>query len=419
VSEAWIERARRVARGEEEPPAGWQLVRGERPPLFDGDALRAVVAALVAILAWAGLVFREMVVSPLDPLALFMCLVALWTTLRALAMGARVAGRVAVWARAPAARLVLAGEGLWAEVGGAALAAAKDEIVRVVEHGTWQSGRAAGARYSPVYVVLAGAPHLELPPVFDATPGVLGERIMRWRGPTDPETAPPFPDPAPLASKVYEDAARGIRPPGTTVIMHGDGWIRRGPWATVLLGVAIVLAFARASPVEQAAIGGATVLTASFALLMVPLAWVWAQRRSMAPQLGMAMVATPAELLMRTAGGVLRVKWPAFQRASIDVRGRFSTIEGWAPQRSLVIKRKDGAPITYDEAFLGVPAEVALALAEAYASGAAQAALSTLGGGEEGVEVAQPAGQRGAEGEGAGAREAGDGRGEDDVPREA
>jgi hypothetical protein len=414
VSEPWIETAREVARGRREAPTGWQVVAGERPPMIDADSVRGLVAIMVAVLAWTGAVFRELVAgTPIDPLGLFMRLLALAMTVRAFLLAREIARRVSTWARARGSTLILAPEGLWARLPEGEVAVERDEIVGVTERGTWQT-RSAGRRYSPVYVVVASPmrTHVELPPIFDATPGVLAERLMRWRGaPALPEE-PRFPDPAPLASKVYEDAARGVRDATTTVVRHGDGWMRRGPWATVLLGVALLEGFARASAEEQAALGAPIVLAAGIALVMVPMVWIFATRRSIAPRMGLAMVLTAAELLMRAKGGVLRVRWPSLQRLTIDARGRLSVIEGWAIQRALVIKRKDGPPITYDEAYLGVPAEVALTLCEAYASGALLPA-------EQPVELPQAVAEGGAEGEDAEPGDPGDARGEDDVPPEA
>ncbi|AKF07049.1 hypothetical protein [Sandaracinus amylolyticus] len=401
----WIETARAVARGTREAPAGWQVIRGERPALIDAESVRGLLATMVAVIAWAGAVFREMVAgTPLDPLALFMRLVALAMTVRAALFLRELWQRVRVWSRATSSTLVLAPEGLYAQLPDEEAAVDKHEIVGVSERGVWQS-RSAGRRYSPVYVVVASAmrTHVELPPIFDATPGVLAERLMRWRGVIELPEEPQFPAPASLASKVYDDAARGIRDPGTLVIQHGDGWIRRGPWATVLLGIAIVEGFLRASPEERDALGAAVVFTAGMALVLTPVVWVWLTRRSIAPRQGLAMVMTPAELLMRTRAGVLRVRWSNLQRLSIDTRGRLSPIEGWAIHRALVIKRKDGPPITYDEAFLGVPAEVALTLCDAHASGALLPAS-----GELSRELPEPTADRGTEREPGDTSEPGD-----------
>lgn len=407
MSERWTDTARALASGSREAPRGWQVVRGERPPLVDAESVRGLVATMVAVIAWAGAVLREMVAgTPLDPLALFMRLVALAMTVRAALFLRELFARASVWAASKRCALVLAPEGLYARLPGEEVAADRDEIVGVTERGVWQT-RSAGRRYSPVYVVLASPArtHVELPPIFDATPGVLAERLMRWRGALPIPEEPRFPDPAPLASKVYDEAAQGIRAPGTLVVHHGEGWLRRGPWATVLLGIAIVEGFARASAEDRATLGIPVVVIAGAALVMTPLVWAWLTRRSIAPRLGLAMVLTPAELLLRTRGGVLRVRWPNLQRMSIDTRGRLSPIEGWAIHRALVIKRKDGPPITYDEAFLGVPAEVALTLCDAHASGAL---LPPEASGELGGELPEAAAEGGPEREDGGPGEAGD-----------
>ena len=54
---------------------------------------------------------------------------------------------------------------------------------------------------------------------------------------------------------------------------------------------------------------------------------------------------------------------------SIDTRRAFSVLDGVHEAKTLVLKRKDEPPIRYDEAFLGVPAEVAQALLDAYRTG--------------------------------------------------
>ena len=415
MSERWVDVARAVASGRREAPRGFQVIAGERPPLVDAESVRGLVATMVAVIAWAGAVLREIVAgTPLDPLALFMRLVALAMTVRAALFLRELFVRAGVWLASTRCTLVLAPEGLYARLPSEEVAAERDEVVGVTERGVWQT-RSAGRRYSPVYVVLASAArtHVELPPIFDATPGVLAERLMRWRGALPIPESPRFPDPAPLASKVYDDAARGIRDPGTLVVRHGEGWLRRGPWATVLLGIAIVEGFARASAEERDALGFAVVAAAAAALVMTPLVWAWWMRRSIAPRLGLAMVLTPGELLMRTGSGVLRVRWPNLQRMSIDSRGRLSPIEGWAIHRALVIKRKDGPPINYDEAFLGVPAEVALTLCDAFASGALLPAdredeeRADERSGELGGELPEAAAERGAEGQDGGPGEPG------------
>jgi hypothetical protein len=397
MSAGWVARAQEVAAGGE-PPEGWERIAGTAPPLLDGEVLRGAIAPLVAAIAWGGAVLREFVAgTPVDPLSVMLRLVALAMTVRAFLLGREVVRRVALLLRAPQCALVLAPERLLARLPDGDAAVERSEIVAITEQGAWQAGRPAGRRATRVYVVLASPlrTHLELPPIFDETPGVLAERLMRWRGAivADPPPAPFLP--AALASKVWDDAARGIRAPRTLVIPHGAGWLRRAPWATILLGFAILEGFLRASPEERGAIGAPAIAAVTFALVMVPGIWAWLTWRALAPHQGLAMVLTPAELLMRTRGGVLRVRWNRVQRLSIDARGRFSPIEGWAIDRALVIERQGDEPIRCDEAFLGVPAEVALGLCESYVHGAAQLARGAVASSatparEHGIQPPQP-----------------------------
>ena len=65
---AWIDRARELASrgtvpegGRGSAPEGWTVLRGQRPAVLDAEGVRALVAPLVAVLAWTGAVFRELV----------------------------------------------------------------------------------------------------------------------------------------------------------------------------------------------------------------------------------------------------------------------------------------------------------------------------------------------------------------------
>lgn len=371
VTEGWIETARAVAQGRIDPPPGWDVLRGVRPAVLDEQGVRGLVAPLVAAIAWTGAVLREVIASsPFDPLALSMRVLAWAMTVRALLLASALFERLAAWATASRSALVMAPQGLLASLGGREHTADRQDIVAVAERGAWQT-RSAGRRFNPVYVVLASpsCTHLELPPIFEETPGVLAERLMRWRGPIEAREPPVRSGPARLPSEVYDDAARGIREPSTVVVRHGLGWLRRGPWASALLGVAIADGVLR-DPSEARVTGSLLVL--AVAAFLVPAAWIWAQRRSMAPQRGLAMVLTAEALWMRTRAGVLRVPWTDIRRTSIETRGRLSVVEGWAVHRALRIERKRGPSIDYDEAYLGIPAEVALELIEAHARGADQ-----------------------------------------------
>jgi hypothetical protein len=92
-------------------------------------------------------------------------------------------------------------------------------------------------------------------------------------------------------------------------------------------------------------------------------------RVDLAPRKGIALVLTPAEMLMRTRAGVHRVGWDEVARLEITSRTAWSVLEGPKPQRALVVHRKESDTITYVEEFLGAPAEVVVALCDGYRKG--------------------------------------------------
>jgi hypothetical protein len=391
--------------------------------VLEGDGVRALLAPVVAGVAWLGAHFRELVTqSALDPLALLMRLLAIGLSVRAILLGVELARRLRVAARAKTSALVLSPEGLYFTDGVRERAIARADVVGVVEPGVWQS-RAAGRRWADVYLVGASADQLVLPipPVFEHGPGILAEKLMRWLGPQPYEEDRVFPDPSGLASKIYEDAARGITDPGTLVVRHGSGWMRRGPYAVVLLAVAVLDGLTRLGPQLLADLwpvaAGATLVA-----VVVPLGWLWATRREIAVRRGVALVLTPAELLLRTRAGVHRARWSKLQRISIDARRAFSVLDGLHVAKTLVLKRKDEPPIRYDEAYLGVPAEVAQVLLDAYRTGALPRAVRAAGSSESAAdqpaELAQAATDRDVDDP---VERAGDARGRDeaDVPGQA
>ena len=103
--------------------------------------------------------------------------------------------------------------------------------------------------------------------------------------------------------------------------------------------------------------------------IAVPVGWVLLTRRDIASRRGLALVLTPSELLLRTRSGVIRTVWGSLLRVTLDGRLAWSVLEGVHRARALVLKRRGADPITYDEAYLGVPAEVAQTLLDAYRRG--------------------------------------------------
>lgn len=368
---SWAEDAARALAGEDVP--GVEIVRGRRPPLFDAEGVRAILAPLLAAGAWTGAVWREMAVaSPIDPLALLLRAVALALTVRAVLSGATFLRRLRVWSTGPRHRLALADEGLVYRSDAGDHEVERADVVAVREHGHWGE-RSGKRRWSDVYVVTrpdSGRVYLSIPPVFERTPGVLAERLMRWRGPIETPEEVHYPSPARLGSKLYDEAAAGKVPEGGAVIRHGGAWRKRGPYATVLLGIAVVEGLLRMGPHAWEQMGVAVPLAIVLALVAVPLVWTVLTRRAIAPRKGVALVITPAEMLMRTRAGVHRVTWKNLGRMRIESKPAWTILEGYRPARTLVFEPKEGATIRYDEAFLGVPAEVVVSLAEAYRKGA-------------------------------------------------
>lgn len=348
------------------------VLRGQRPLLLDAEGMRAVAAPLLAAVVWAAAVFREVMAgTSIDPIAFGMRVVALGLTLRVILLGAQMVYRLGVWAAAPRCALVLTPEGLLYRGPEVDVAIPIDQVVGVVERGRWQE-RHAGRRFSEVYVVTdpeSGRTHLALPPIFEDTPGRLAERLMRWRGGWQEREGLEHPGPHELASKVYDEAAAGRPMEGATALRHGRGWIRKGPYVVVLLAIAAAEGLARGGPrvwdAIDPAIGGGLFVV----LLAVFGRWIWMERRDIAPQKGLSMLLTPAELLIRTRGGMLRTRWRDLVSASVTSKRAWSVLEGTHEARQLVLSRRGAGPIRYEEPYLGVPVEVAQILVEAYRTG--------------------------------------------------
>jgi hypothetical protein len=366
---SWVERAEEALRGGTE--AGVQVLTGGRPPILDADGRRALVTPFIAAFLWTAVVFREMQVErPLDPLALLLRLIALAFTVRAVLLLIVLAQRLAVLMRANHYRLALTDEGLLLRTPAADFAVPREDVLDVVEQGHW-SGH-SGRRWAQVYIVTrpdSGRLFLALPPVFERTPGVLAERLMRWRGVQERPDEVAEVEPVQLASKLFDAAAAGNTPPDAVVIRHGRGWLRRGPYATLLLGGALLDGFVRMPPEARATFGMEVPLVMMLCLFIVPLVWIVTTRREIAPRRGIALILTPAEVLMRTRAGVLRTRWSNVAKLEITSKTAWSVLHGARQSRTLRIERRKDPVINYTEEFLGAPAEVVLALCNAYRSG--------------------------------------------------
>ena len=351
---------------------GVDLLPHQRPPVLDTLGRRALLTPWVAAFFWAAAHFREQMSNPLDPVALLLRLLALSSSLRVLLALSLLLRRARELARLSRYQLALSDEGLLLRTPRADFALAKEDVVDIRERGACQNK--GDRRRDDVYAIArpaSGRLYLAIPPLFAHSIGALAERLMRWRG-APPESAGDLPvrKPSELPSKLFDAVAAGERPPGVAVIEHGRGWMARGPYATVLLGVALLEGFFRADEAVRERFGFAAPLVVGLCLVIVPLFWIAQTRRNIAPRKGIALILTPAELLLRTRAGVMRIPFSEISRFEITSRTVWSILEGAHESRTLVIHRKQAEQVNYAEAFLGEPAEVVLALCEGYRKGA-------------------------------------------------
>ena len=363
----WIEESRRAAQGA--PRNGFEVLRGSWPPVLDGDGVRGVFVPLLGVVAGLGAYFRMLLGHDgFDPIALILLVLSVGLLARGF-LFLQLAERLRIAFRARRSALVLSKEGLFFTDGQNEQTIERTSIVTVLESGMWQSGR-RGNRWSPIYIVgsTADALLLTLPPIFEEGSGVVAERLMRWQGVRYLPEDVTHEAPAALASQVYDDASRGIVSEGTLVIRHGNRWLARGPYASLVLAVAIGLAMAGLPSDARAAVWPLTLAAIAIAVI-APFLWIAMKRREISVRRGLAMVLTPAEVLMRTRAGVHRAAWPKLQRTSVEQKRAFSLLSGMHMAKILVLKRKDDTPIRYEEAYLGLPVEVVQVLIEAYRRG--------------------------------------------------
>jgi len=364
----WVTDAEAALRGEEVDDV--EVLAGQRPPLLDAFARRALLTPFMAAFLWAAVVFREALRHPLEPVALVLRLLALAMTLRALLLLGMLARRGLLALRRTRYALALTADGLLYRTPDADFAVAKEDVIDVREPGDWRER--GGARWADVFLITrpsTGRLCLAFPPVLERTPGTLAERLMRWRGVVPAPEGVPEREPSSLPSKLFDEVAAGRVPEGVVAIRQGRGWLHRAPFATVLLGIALLDGYLRLAPPLRARLSVLAPAVAVACLVLVPLGWLLVTRSQMARQKGVALVLTPAELLLRTRAGVVRVAYAQLAKLEITSRNAWTILRGTHEARTLVLHRKQDDSIHYAEAYLGQPAEVVLALCEAYRKG--------------------------------------------------
>ncbi len=322
--------------------------------VFDPRRSSALLVLTIAAALWAAAVWREMVgEGPMDRFAVPLRFLALVATTRGL-LGVRTLVRgVRLATTARAHRLVL-GDTLKFSSPAGGFEIDRADLLAVVVDDTQMH-----------FVVRPSQGHAlrTLPAIFDASPALLAERIRKWRGEILFADALGDEAPSSTPSDVYDRAAAGQVDAGTAVVRHGRGWLRRGPYAALLFG----LVFAEGTLRLPAGVSlGVLPYLGMAVCVAIPAFWWIRTRRELAPRRGVAFVATPAEVLMRAEGGVLRAVWTEVPSIGVDERVGWSPLVGREVRRKLRIDRIDAPPIRYEEEFLGAPAHVVAALMDVY-----------------------------------------------------
>ncbi|HJL32437.1 MAG TPA: hypothetical protein RMI62_25345, partial [Polyangiaceae bacterium LLY-WYZ-15_(1-7)] len=284
---------------------------GRPPPLFDLRLGQGLLLSMLAVVVGGLAAWRELATgSPMDRLAIPLRFLTLVLLVRGLAGLRLLLRRIRLRGAARGHRLELGDDALvWTRPEGA-LRVSKESIAGIVPP-------AEDGAHAPVHLLVTpedGDALVRLPPVF-GPPGALAEQLERWRGPV------PAPDPLPerplarAASPVYDAAAEGRPPEGGAVLRHGWGWLRRGPYAAVLFAVVFLEGTLRIPEGLELAL---LPKLAMAACALIPIGWLWMTVREIAPRRGLAMVITPAEVLMRTQAGVLRAPFDRLDGVGID-----------------------------------------------------------------------------------------------------
>lgn len=353
------------------------IVETHSPTLLDASSARALLSPFLAAFMWAAVVFRETQShSSLDPLALLLRVLALALTLRAISVLWRFGRRLHLLLQWRRYGLVVTDEGLLFRAPDRDVVVPRAEVLDVREQHAIATSSHSGGPSATVFVVThpsTGRTHVALPPVFAASPRALAERLMRWRGAAGETKALPDETSEPLPSKLWERSAAGEVLEGVVVIRHGNHWMKRGPYASMLLGLAVLDGFVRLPTQAQRAINPVPALLLAAALVIVPAAWFLFTRATLRSRQGLALVLSPRDLLSRGKGGVLRAAWSSVSRVEIYARSSWSLLQGAHSSRTLIVHRQREASVQCAESFMDTPIEVTAALCDAYRKRAAAA----------------------------------------------
>jgi hypothetical protein len=209
--------------------------------------------------------------------------------------------------------------------------------------------------------------------MFGHSPRALLEQLMRWRDlartrrlAADPQ-AVAEPADQEMPSRTWERVARGEQLPGVIAIRHGRRWLARGPYASMLLGLAVLEGYLRMPAASRQLVDPRPALLLGAAIVLMPVAWLLLTRARLRSRQDMALVLAPGGLLMRAGrGSVTRTPWESIARVDVQARTAWSWLQGAHDARTLVVHRRPEGSLTWAEEYLQPPIDVVAGLCEAY-----------------------------------------------------
>ncbi|HEX5661297.1 MAG TPA: hypothetical protein VFX59_29110 [Polyangiales bacterium] len=347
--------------------------RGSPPGLLAGDAVQAMVSVMMAGLVIAATVLRSRLAhAGFDLILLLLRTASVAMVLRALIALWRWLARIGRDSRAHTYSLAWSDE----ELRYGTRTMRRDDVIGIVL--PEQIAQRGAVSLQPLYVVGRPPEFWELPHYFNAE--LLAARLKRWRG-TPAATPPDFTPPSEGPEQRYTRAAHGQLRVGEVAVPEGTGYRLRAPYGVVLALVFVIDAVLHAGPRLLPAASAAALLAPA----SIGLWFLWMQRRRKV-RLGMAMLLTPEELLVRGPHGAVSLPWTQLQSVEVATRQAWSPFVGRYLVRSLWFQALDGTTMQFDGAFLGWPPEVIAAQAEGYRTGTLASQGSGGGGGISGTD---------------------------------
>jgi hypothetical protein len=362
-AESWDAPLRRAAAGASQ--AGVETFHGARPALLHAESAACLTSLILAGFVCTAAAFRtRLAAGQLD-------LISSVLRVAALAFAARALLALGLWLRqlrrdraAARASLVLGPDGLLLRSGAIDESVRRDEVLDVVAPEALPS-RALPAPPQPVLLVLtprAGRPRvLRVPPYFTQTSAIALARLRRWLGTpsaTPFALAPDRRDEAPESH--YVQAAAGRLDQDDVVIPEGRGYLLRAPWAA-LLGLCFAADVYVSAGAGRALIA-MPVLGAALLSVTALVSWFTWLRRRRKSRLGIGMLLSRRELLLRGPHGVIAVPWPQLSQVEVLVSARWSPFLGSFATRLLSLSTHAGEHMRFDESFLGTPVDAVAVL---------------------------------------------------------